>query len=149
MSFDFDKISSVFYFSVYPRSSTRSTAALRQSNQSSHTDSGRLRFNLAERVSASPINIKLVVTLVLFVVSFVISCGPLLISWVSCAHSTVQFCKSGTVKRDFSNYTLLFLLAHTLIIPILYGFRVAEVQKRFIFCWKSNFNFGSPHGVSA
>jgi len=73
----------------------------------------------------------LIVTLALFVGSFVISCAPWSVALIAC-----DWPQSCTARKD-KDYTLVLVLLHALVIPVLYGFRVDEVKNRVIRFWKS------------
>ena len=65
---------------------------------------------------------KLAVTLLLFVGSFLLSCFPWSLVLAFCEQSLL--CE---LKKD-DDYTLVLVLLHTLVLPALYGFRVQAIK---------------------
>ncbi|CAK8690053.1 unnamed protein product [Clavelina lepadiformis] len=76
-------------------------------------------------------HLKIAVTLSLFVCSFVLSCAPWSVALIICSEST-----RCVLKREH-DYTLVLVLFHAIVIPILYGFRVEEVKLHVLKFWKN------------
>ena len=75
--------------------------------------------------------LKLAITLLLFVVSFALSCLPWSFALVFCRKSM-----ECILKTD-EDYTLVLVLLHTIVLPIIYGLRVDSVKRCVIgFCTK-------------
>ena len=85
------------------------------------------------RLTNNHISTKLLATLGLFTISFVVTLAP----W----SLTLVFCKPGAcmIKRE-DDYTQVMLLVHAFLIPVIYGIRVDQVKERVVSFWKMKFN---------
>ncbi|XP_039259760.2 melanocortin receptor 5-like [Styela clava] len=106
-------------------------------NTISRTLSSRSRISigsiqLSERQKQ---NRKLTVTLVMFVAAFLTSCVP----WPA----TLLICPSvGACQiKSYNVYILVLVLVHTVIIPIIYGFRIEEVNQEIKKLFRAVVNF--------